>query len=184
MKKWLYIISNRSQPGMVQIGLNEDHPASLARALNMTGSSPFPYTVDFKLLLKDDCYHIVQNIRKALWIDYKNIALGWYSISLQEALILIRSEVAAYILGKYILEIQRGHNCHDLATLMKVFDAVIVIKEDSSPDSTVVTYEAREIAKIIADIIKNENWRQNGLWLNRITGNNSRYSLNQHCLTS
>jgi len=169
---------------MVQIGLNEDHPASLVRVLNMTGSSPFPYTVDFKLLLKNDCYHIVQNIRKALWIDHKNIALGWYSISFQEALTLIRSEVAAYILGKYIIEIQRDHNCHDLTTLMKVFDAVIAVKEDSSPEGAAATFEAREIAKIIADIMKNENWRQDGLWLNRITGENSRYSLNYHCLTS
>jgi len=70
------------------------------------------------------------------------------------------------------------------ATIMSIVDKVLVLKGSIDSETTVVTFEAREILKVVAGIMKNSNWRKDSLWLNRITGNNSRYSLNQRYLTS
>ena len=183
MKEWIYVLSNSGIPGMVKIGHCEAPPEDLVRSLDMSGASPFPYRIEYKVCLKNDGLHIQQNIRKALWANLKNVGCCWYSITGQEAIEIIRGEIALFLIDKLRIEIRGNYGTEDFTTVMRVVDKVLVLKGNIDLETTVVTFEAREIAKIIADIMKNQNWRQDGLWLNRITGGNSRYSLNQHCLT-
>ena len=174
MREWLFVISNPSIPNLVKIGHSEDHPEVLIQSYDLSGAAPFGYKLEYKQLLKDS-YPIMMNIRKALWLLQRNLADGWYSISGQEVIPIIRTEVASYILGKLSIEIHRGGSL-DFNTLMHVMDSVIVLTADSSSESSVVNYEAREIAKIIANILKDKNWMQRGQWLNRVTGKNQRYA--------
>jgi len=176
MLQWLYAISNPAMTSFVKIGHSENYPEALIKDFDLTGRSPLPYRLEYKILLKDDCYRIVQNIRKALLINKKNASHGWYSISGQEAILLIQREIALFVVDKFRLDIQRHHGSYDFATLMHVMDSVIVLKADSSPCSTAVIHEAREIARNIANIMKNGGWMQSDQWLNRVTGNNHRYS--------
>lgn len=176
MLQWLYAISNPAMPSFVKIGLSENYPEALIKDFDLTGCSPLPYRLEYIIFLKDDCYRIVQNIRKVLWIDQKNASHGWYSISGQEAILLIRSEIALFVVDKFRLDIQRHHGSDDFATLMHVMDSVIVLKADSSPYSTAVTHEALEIARIIATILKDNSRMLSGQWVNRVTGNNHRYA--------
>ena len=177
MKQWLYAITNASMPNFVKIGQSENYPEALIKDFDLTGCSPSPYRLEYKVLLKDDCYHILQNVRKALWIDQRNVSHGWYSISGQEAILLIHREIALFIVDRFRMDIQRHHGSYDFATLMHVMDSVIVLKADST-----VTHEAMEIAKLIANIMKDDDWMLKDQWLNRVTGNNHRYACNSWSL--
>ena len=174
MREWIYIILNRAMPSMVKIGHCEEPPEVLVKSLDLTGASPFAYRLEYKVFLKD-YLHILQNIRKALWSRLTNVGGCWYSISKEEAIEIIRTEIALFIIDKLRIEIKGGYGNNDFNTLMTVLNSILVLKENSYPDSGVVIFEAREIAKIIARIMKNGNWLK-GQWLNRITGGSNRYA--------
>lgn len=174
MRGWLFVITNPSMPNIAKIGNSQDHPEILLRSYDQSGAAPFGYRLDYKLLLRDS-YPIMMNIRKALWLLQRNLADGWYSISGQEVIPIIRTEVALFLIDKLKIEIKGGHGNEDLHTLMRVINSVIVL-EEGYPSRDVGIFEAREIARIIANILKDKNWMQRDQWLNRVTGNNHRYS--------
>jgi hypothetical protein len=173
MRQWIFVATNSSMPNLVKIGHSEAHPDILLRNYDLSGAAPFPYKLEYKLLLKDS-YLIMMNIRKALWKSQKNVSDGWYSISALEAITLIRNEVALFLIDKLKIEVKGGHGNEDLSTVMKVINSIFVLEEDY-PCSNIVIFEVREISKIIANIMKDSSWNLRSPWLNRVTGNNHRY---------
>jgi len=51
MKGWVYIISNKSMPGLIKVGYSSKDPELRAADLNSTGS-PHPYTVEYEMLIE------------------------------------------------------------------------------------------------------------------------------------
>lgn len=176
MREWIYVLSNNGIPGMVKVGHNEDYPESLIRSFDLSGCSPFPYLLEYKVLISNDCFRILQNVRKTLLINQCNLSDGWCRAVGSEVISIIRHEIAAYILGKFKIEIQNGNGDYDLATLIRIIDSVIVLKEDYCSHSSVPNPEVKEIAMAVASILKDKDWMKNDEWDNKITGGKNRYS--------
>ena len=128
-----------------------------------------------------DSFLILQNIRRVLWSQQKNLRDGWFPITEEDAISTIRTEISLFIVDKLRLEIQRGHGNADFDTTMRIIDNVLFLKENSYLERNSID-EVKEIAKIVAATMKSGNWMHDGTWVNRVTGGNSRYtSMNQHC---
>ena len=64
MKGYVYIISNRSMPGIYKVGYTLKDPELRAKELESTGV-PHPFVVDYEILV-DDPYTLEQKIHKSL----------------------------------------------------------------------------------------------------------------------
>jgi len=160
---------------MIKVGHSEEPPDVLVRSFDESGSSPYPYRVEYKVLLRDSFFHVLQNIRKCLWAADRNLALGWYRGTAQEVIPLIRSELSFFIIDRLRAELKGHHEDLNFNTLMQTISRVIVLDIEPSSDSTADTFEAREISKIIAHILKTNDW-MNCPWGNRISGDSNRFS--------
>ena len=68
MKGWVYVIRNKSMPGIVKVGFSTKDPEMRAAELNNTGS-PHPYTVDYEVLV-DDPRNIEQLVHDRLKMQF------------------------------------------------------------------------------------------------------------------
>ena len=87
MKGWVYVITNKSMPGLVKIGYSMQDPELRARELNHTGS-PSPYVVDYEVLV-DEPRQIEQIAHRKL--QAKNEGKEWFRCSAEEAIAAIKS---------------------------------------------------------------------------------------------
>jgi len=86
MRGWVYIITNKSMPGLVKIGYSTKDPKLRAEELNHTGS-PHPYTAVYDALVMHP-YQIEQQVHKLL-IDKKE-GKEWFRCSISEAISAIK----------------------------------------------------------------------------------------------
>ncbi len=173
MNGWVYLIANQAMTGVIKIGCCEDHPEVITKKLDDAGGSPYPYILQYQLFLTDS-FLILQNIRRALWALNKTAISGWCSISPSECIALIRDEVGLYIIDQFRMSIKRGDGGNDFPTIMRVIDAVLLLSENIYQERNGI-HEVREIAMVVAGIMKNGDWMREGQWQNRITGKNYRY---------
>jgi len=180
LKGWLYLITNKALSGVVKLGRSDDYPEALLKKLDLSGAVPVAYKLLYKIYVSDS-FLILQNIRRVLWAQQKNLRDGWFPITEEEVIEIIRTEIALFIVDRLRLEIKRGYGNEDYDTTMRVIDTVLFLSENSYHERNNIG-EIREVAMVVAKIMRNRNWRRESLWLNRITGGNVRYiiSSNQH----
>ncbi len=173
MKAFIYVISNRIIPDMVKIGLCDEHPETIVRYLDSTGASPIAFKLEYKVFL-NDCYPILQNARRELWSQIKNVGQGWFYIAAEAAIEIIRHQVASSIIDKFKQEILSGCGDNDFPTIMRIIDSVLILTGDANLSRKNDVTEAMEIAKHIVTIMKNENWLQKDRWFSRLTHHTSK----------
>jgi hypothetical protein len=88
MKGWVYVITNKSMPGLVKVGYTSKDPALRANELNHTGS-PHPYVVDYEVLV-DEPYKIEQKTHNRLSSFFEG--KEWFRCSREKAIAAIQSE--------------------------------------------------------------------------------------------
>lgn len=81
MKGYVYIISNKSMPGILKIGYTMKDPAMRAEELSSTGV-PYPYDVDYEILI-DDPYILEQKVHQKLKHIREN--KEWFRIDITQA---------------------------------------------------------------------------------------------------
>ena len=86
MKGWVYVISNKSMPGLIKVGYSTKDPDLRAQQLNGTGV-PHPFLVDYEALVEDP-YQIEQTTHVAL--AARSEAKEWFRCSAEEAIAVIR----------------------------------------------------------------------------------------------
>lgn len=180
MKGWLYIIKNEALAGMIRLGRSDDSPEYLVKKLDMSGSVPTPFHLQYKVYISNS-YLILQNIRRLLWSQKKTAGSGWFSITEDDAISLVRREIAVFIIDRLRSEIKRGHGNTDFDTTMRTIDQTLFLCDNAFQERNSIN-EVKVIAQIVAGIMRNVNWLHDGLWLNRLTGGNSSYNRsNKHC---
>ena len=65
MRGWVYIISNKSMPGLVKVGYSMKDPEERAEELDHTGT-PHPYVVEYDILIEGELYQVEQRIHHNL----------------------------------------------------------------------------------------------------------------------
>jgi T5orf172 domain len=107
MKGWVYVITNKSMPGLVKVGFSLKDPELRAKELNNTGA-PHPYDVNYELLIENP-YQIEQKSHKALL--HKLEAKEWFRCSPEEAILVIKniagSSIITEIFKKTVKEIKK-----------------------------------------------------------------------------
>lgn len=94
MKGWVYVITNKSMPGLVKIGYSLKDPEARAAELNHTGT-PYPYLVDYEVLVENprDIEQKVHNLLKG-----KKEGKEWFRCSPEEAIAAIKSVIGSQII--------------------------------------------------------------------------------------
>lgn len=96
MKGWVYVISNRSMPGLVKVGYSTKDPDLRAEELNHTGA-PHPYVVDYEVLVENP-YQLEQRTHRTL-AQYSE-AKEWFRCGVEEAIAAIRGVAADQIINE------------------------------------------------------------------------------------
>lgn len=167
-------------PNMVKIGCCEEHPSTVVNSLDKSGACPIVFNLEYIVFL-NDWYPILQSVRRDLWANLKNVGAGWFYIASEEAITMIRHQIASLILNKFKHEIQKGYGDYDFPTIMRIINSVLIIKGDSPMSRKNDLAEAREVSKHIVMIMRNENWLQKDRWLGRVTKKNHLSSMSKHC---
>ena len=157
MQGWLYLIKNEALAGMIRLGRADDSPETIVKKLDMSGAVPTPFQLLYKVYVYDS-YMILQNIRKVLWAQQKSLRDSWFSITDEEGISLTRTQISLYIVERIRLEIRNGHGHNDFETVMRIIDQVLFLHENIYQVRNTIS-EAREIAKVVADIMKHESWQ-------------------------
>jgi len=157
MQGWLYIIKNEALAGMIRLGRCDESPEFIVKKLDLDGAVPTPFQLIYRVYV-NNCFLILQNVRKLLWAQGKNAGSGWFRILEEEGVSLIRTEIGRYITGRIRLEIRNGHGHNDFETTMRIIDQVLFLRENIYQQKNSI-HEAREIAKVVADIMKHESWQ-------------------------
>ena len=87
MRGWVYVISNKSMPGLLKIGYSTKDPILRAKELSGTGL-PHPYWVEFDALTTEP-YEVEQGVHKTL--AQHREGKEWFRCSLKEAVLAIRA---------------------------------------------------------------------------------------------
>ena len=87
MRGWIYVISNKSMPGLVKVGYSSKDPEERAKELDHTGT-PHPYIVEDDFLIEGDLIETEQSIHQSLssYLEGKE----WFRCSPEEAIAAIR----------------------------------------------------------------------------------------------
>ena len=93
MKGWVYIISNKSMPGLLKIGYSMKDPEIRAIELDGTGI-PHKYVVDYEVLVEDP-YSIEQAVHKKLKKYWE--AKEWFNCNIEKAIATIKSVIGENI---------------------------------------------------------------------------------------
>ncbi len=86
MKGWVYVISNKSMPGLLKIGYSSKDPELRAAELKHTGV-PHPYIVEYDMLIENP-YEIEQESHKLLLANREG--KEFFRCTLEEAIVAIR----------------------------------------------------------------------------------------------
>jgi hypothetical protein len=104
---WVYIITNKSMPGLLKVGYSSKDPIIRAKELAQTGLA-HPYIVQYDVLIKGP-RDIEQQVHKVL--HARREGKEWFRCSINEAVKVIRTLVA----GKVLLE-NISHNATENTT--------------------------------------------------------------------
>jgi hypothetical protein len=91
MRSWIYIITNKAMPGLVNIGCSEKDPALEAKEWNHTGT-PHPYIVSYGILV-DEARDFEQKVYALL--NNQREDKKWFRCSIEESVYIIRSVVSS-----------------------------------------------------------------------------------------
>lgn len=149
---WISIITNARITNASKVFCSDETPETVVQALDASGASPSLYSLDYKLFLKTDLHFIMQNIRRAFWGNHNNLSHGWFSITVPEAVSVIRGELSSFIIDRL------SHCEHDLYATIKVIQSVIPIQEKDSHVRGNDLCEVQEISKIVAREMINGDW--------------------------
>lgn len=86
VRGWVYVISNKSIPGLVKVGYSTKDPTSRAEELNHTGI-PHKYVVDYDVLV-DDPFRIEKKAHKLLGSVHES--KEWFRCSAENAVVAIK----------------------------------------------------------------------------------------------
>lgn len=171
MKSYLYVISNNMNPGMVKIGISEEHPDAIVRFLDSTGAAPILFKLDYKVFL-NDAFPILQNLRRELWALLKNVGQGWFYIEAEEAITMVRHQIASTIVVKYRQEVQAGYEENEFEKMLRAIDSTLPITGDNTLSRINDLPEAMEVSKHIVSIIKSEGLIKKDRWLSIVSNKN------------
>lgn len=93
MHGWVYVISNKSMPGLVKVGYSMKTPDLRASELNHTGS-PHPYVVDYSLLV-DEPRNVEQTVHRHLADQLEG--KEWFRCSVETAVAAIKNIVGSNV---------------------------------------------------------------------------------------
>jgi len=96
IRGWVYIITNKTMPGLLKVGYSSKDPILRAKELAQTGLA-HPYVVQYDVLVKGP-KDIEQRVHKILYA--RREGKEWFRCSVNEAIKEIRTLVA----GKVLLE--------------------------------------------------------------------------------
>ena len=116
MKGWVYVISNRSMPGLVKIGYTMKDPEIRAAELNGTGV-PTPYVVEYEVLVNEP-----MKIERAAHTHFSVDREGkeWFNLSPEDAVAGIKQVVNS---GAFLENYKRvDRQKAEIATQKKVQD--------------------------------------------------------------
>lgn len=94
MKGWVYIITNKSMPNLLNIGFSNNDPALKVEELN-NSEIPHPYVVEYDALLNEP-KETAQKIQAILSYCHEN--KGWFRCEVAKAIIAIRQAAAGSII--------------------------------------------------------------------------------------
>jgi len=89
MKGWVYVISNKSMPGLVKIGFTMKDPELRASELNGTGV-PTPYVVDYEALVEEP--RVIEG-QVHVGLAEQREGKEWFRMSAESAIAGIKSVV-------------------------------------------------------------------------------------------
>ena len=133
IRGWVYIISNKSMPGLLKIGYSTKDPELRAKEFNNAGI-PHSYIVEYDVLLENP-YYVEQETHKKLMQKNKN--KEWFCCTVEEAIIAIKSVVGS----TYIKE---NFKCTNNLKLEDATKAKEILQEEK------IDYTVDELIKWVA----------------------------------
>ena len=97
MRGWIYIISNKSMPGLVKVGYSGKDPEDRASELDNTGA-PHPYVVEYDVLIEGELFQVEQHIHQNL-SSYSE-GKEWFRCTPEQAVIAIRQVVKEIVIAE------------------------------------------------------------------------------------
>lgn len=94
MRGWVYVMSNRSMPGLVKVGFSSKDPDLRAKELDHTGT-PHPYVVDYEALVQDP-YQVEQRAHKSL-VQFSE-GKEWFRCSVDQAIYALKKSTVGEML--------------------------------------------------------------------------------------
>jgi len=104
MKGFVYIISNKSMPGLIKVGYSTKDPELRARELNNTGS-PDPYVVEYEMLIEEP-HKIEQQTHRFLFSKCEG--KEWFRCSAEEAVAAIKQVAGTRIIHETYKRAERA----------------------------------------------------------------------------
>jgi hypothetical protein len=94
MRGWVYVISNRSMPGLIKVGFTLKDPDLRAKELDNTGA-PHPYIVEYEVMVNHP-RDLEQRVHT--FLTHAREAKEWFNCSLHEAIEAIRALASSDII--------------------------------------------------------------------------------------
>jgi hypothetical protein len=104
MRGWVYVMSNKSMPGLVKVGYSTKDPDLRAQELNHTGS-PHPYVVDYEALVQDP-YEVEQRTHVQLFAYSEG--KEWFRCTAEVAIAAIKHVVSDEVLHENFRKANRS----------------------------------------------------------------------------
>lgn len=103
MKGWVYVISDKSRPGLVKVGYSERDPK--VRALEMENEgAPAPFSVEYEILV-DEPARLEKRVHRAL--QESHYGKEWFRCSIEKAVAVIRRSAGGEVLHEQFHAIDR-----------------------------------------------------------------------------
>lgn len=104
MRGWIYVISNKSMPGLVKVGYSTKDPEERAKELDQAGT-PHPYVVEYDILIEGELYQVEQRIHHNLssCLEGKE----WFRCTPEQAVIAIRQVAKEIALAESFKKAER-----------------------------------------------------------------------------
>jgi hypothetical protein len=142
LRGWVYVITNKSMPGLIKIGFSTKDP--LARAEELGTGSPHPYQVEYDILV-DDPQSIEQRLHQIF--SHKREGKEWFRCSISEAVNKIRAEVQGHLiteklrapladnLSSYTPNYHTGNRAYSISKLKEEMEQIARERKEKENDS-------------------------------------------------
>jgi DNA-binding protein H-NS len=150
MRGWVYIISNKSMPGLVKVGYSTKDPEERAKELDHTGT-PHPYVVEYDILIEGELHQVEQHIHHNLSPYYEG--KEWFRCTPEQAVIAIRQVAKEIAIAESFKKAER----EKAETLEREIELEIAKQQEKRKIMAEIIAKEREMTKKYEDFFKDKS---------------------------